>query len=96
MAWLLDASDFLVSPDTGPLHIAVGLGTPTVGLYGYTDPKRSGPYRRFSELTIDQYTRLGETSPSRRKRKGNMKRIQAEDVLEKLELALKRYPGRQA
>ena len=96
MAWLLGASDFVLSPDTGPLHIAVGLGTPTVGLYGYTDPKRSGPYRRFSELTVDRYTRLGETSPSRRKRRGNMERIQVEDVLEKLELALKKYPGQQA
>lgn len=96
MAWLLGASDFVLSPDTGPLHVAVGLGTPTVGLYGYTDPKRSGPYRRFSELTVDQYTRLGETNPSRKKRKGNMERIQAEDVLEKLELALQKYPERQA
>ena len=96
LAWLLDASDVVLSPDTGPLHMAVGLGTPTVGLYGYTDPKRSGPYRRFTELTVDRYDSLGETRPSRKMRRGNMKRIREEDVLEKLELALKNYPKGQA
>src|SRR5690606_13293255 len=47
LVYLLDSSDVLVSPDTGPLHIGVALGTPTVSLLGYTNPKRVGPYRRF-------------------------------------------------
>jgi heptosyltransferase-1 len=31
--------------DTGPLHLADALGTPTLALFGPTDPARNGPYR---------------------------------------------------
>lgn len=91
LAWLLDGSAVMLSPDTGPLHIAVALGTPVVGLYGYTDPKRVGPYRRFADLLVDRYTRPGETTPSAGFRSGNMERIGVEEVAEKLELAVRRY-----
>jgi ADP-heptose:LPS heptosyltransferase len=40
---LLRRAKFLVSADTGPLHLASALGTPVVGLYGPTDPARNGP-----------------------------------------------------
>lgn len=95
LAWLLDGSALLLSPDTGPLHVAVALDTPVVGLYGYTDPKRVGPYRRFGDLVVDRYTRPGETTPSAEFRPGNMERITVEEVLEKVELAVRRHvrPG---
>ena len=35
----------IVGGDTGPLHLAVALGTPVVALFGPTDPARNGPYR---------------------------------------------------
>lgn len=35
----------IVGGDTGPLHLAVALGTPAVALFGPTDPSRNGPYR---------------------------------------------------
>lgn len=35
----------VVGGDTGPVHLAVALGTPTVALFGPTDPARNGPYR---------------------------------------------------
>lgn len=94
LAWLLDASDLVVSPDTGPLHLAVALGTPTIGLYGFTDPARVGPYRRFGDLLIDRYARPDDTRPSDRTRAGNMERIEVEDVIDKIELARTRYPMR--
>jgi len=34
----------MVGGDTGPLHLAVALGTPSVSIYGPTDPQRNGPY----------------------------------------------------
>lgn len=33
-----------VGADTGPLHLAVALGTPTVAIMGATAPSRNGPY----------------------------------------------------
>ena len=41
---LLRGADCIVSGDTGPLHLAVALGTPAVALFGPTDPARNGPY----------------------------------------------------
>jgi lipopolysaccharide heptosyltransferase I len=41
---LLRGAEFFVGGDSGPLHLAVALGTPVVGLYGPTDPARNGPY----------------------------------------------------
>jgi heptosyltransferase-1 len=34
----------VIGGDTGPVHLAMALGTPVVGLYGPTDPARTGPY----------------------------------------------------
>jgi len=42
---LLRAAICVVGGDTGPLHLAVALGTPVVALFGPTDPARNGPYR---------------------------------------------------
>lgn len=41
---LLEGADVLISPDSGPAHMAAGVGTPVVGLYAASNPHRSGPY----------------------------------------------------
>ena len=41
---LLARATVLVSPDSGPAHMATMVGTPVVGLYAATNPARSGPY----------------------------------------------------
>jgi len=41
---LLKEVDLMITCDSGPMHIAAALGTPTVALFGPTDPKRTGPY----------------------------------------------------
>lgn len=96
--WLLDGSDVVVSPDTGPLHIAHALGVPVVGLFGHTNPWRVGPYQRFRDLVVDRYSDPGECpDPSRTEsRQGRMERIAVEDVWEKVRTALGRYPRRAA
>ena len=42
---LLRRAKFVVSADTGPLHLAAALNARVVGLFGPTDPARNGPYR---------------------------------------------------
>lgn len=37
-------ASFMISGDTGPLHIGCASGTPTVSLFGPTDAKRNGPW----------------------------------------------------
>ncbi len=93
LVYLIDGSALLVSPDTGPLHISRALETPVVGLYGYTNPKRSGPYRFCEELVVDGYARHpGEDYPiTMEYRPGGMERVTVETVREKIELAVSSY-----
>jgi heptosyltransferase I len=89
---ILDASALVLSPDTGPLHMAVALNRPVISLMGYTNPKRTGPYRRFQDLIIDAYGDPGEDYPiSMENRPGRMKRIETGQVLEKVALWKERY-----
>ena len=64
----------VVGGDTGPLHLAVALGTPVVALFGPTDPARYGPYRLGADSQRDivlrsphaftSYKRGVQTDPS--------------------------------
>ncbi|HEX7050442.1 MAG TPA: glycosyltransferase family 9 protein [Longimicrobiales bacterium] len=95
LVWLLDGSALVVSPDTGPLHIARALDVPVVGLYGYTNPKRYGPYRKYGDLVVDGYARTpGEDYPcSAEYRPDGMRRVTVEAVIEKIDKAVREYVG---
>ncbi len=41
---MLERATLVVSPDSGPAHMANALATPVLGLYACTDAERSGPY----------------------------------------------------
>lgn len=92
LVMLLDASELVISLDTGPLHMAVALDRPVVSLMGYNNPKRVGPYRRFHDLLVDAYGDPGETYPiTLAHRFGRMARINVDDVLAKVEHWASRY-----
>ena len=94
LAWILDGATVAISPDTGPLHISRALETPVVGLYGHTNPRRTGPYRKYRDLVVDGYAREpGEAYPISMERRSGMGRVTPERVLEKVERALTRYVG---
>jgi lipopolysaccharide heptosyltransferase II len=44
LAALMARCRAFVGGDTGPLHLAAAVGTPTVALFGPSDPRRNGPY----------------------------------------------------
>lgn len=46
MMAILSRTKLLVCNDSAPLHIAVGFERPIVSIFGPTDPRRVGPYRR--------------------------------------------------
>lgn len=89
---ILDASALVLAPDTGPLHMAVAMNRPVISLLGYTNPKRTGPYRRFHDLMIDAYADDGEEYvPTMENRPGRMPRITVDDVLKSVEVWRQRY-----
>lgn len=41
---LLAKADWVISNDSGPMHLAAAMGLKTIGLFGPTDPRQHGPY----------------------------------------------------
>lgn len=41
---IISRCDAVIGNDSGPLHIAVAMGVPTLGIYGPTNPKLQGPF----------------------------------------------------
>lgn len=44
LAYLYWRAVFLITTDSGPMHLAAAVGTPVCALFGPTDPARTGPY----------------------------------------------------
>ena len=89
---ILQGSALVLAPDTGPLHMAVALDRPVISLMGYTNPKRTGPYRKFHDLLIDAYGDPGEDYvPTMENRPGRVARITVRDVLDRVERWQKEY-----
>jgi heptosyltransferase I len=92
LAGILDGAALALSPDTGPLHMAVALRTPVISLVGYTNPKRVGPYDFSRDLMIDAYGNPGEDYPlDMTYRENRMQRISVRDVLDMVERWRTRY-----
>jgi ADP-heptose:LPS heptosyltransferase len=55
LAALLERVDLLVTGDTGPMHLAVAVGTPVVAVFGPSDPARyapRGPHDRVVRIDL--------------------------------------------
>ncbi|MBI4388200.1 MAG: lipopolysaccharide heptosyltransferase II [Candidatus Omnitrophica bacterium] len=77
----------VVSSDSGPLHIAGGVGTNVIGIFGPTDPTMTGPRGRGRNIVI-HYVPNGERVPWLGKRfpkEGWMGHISTEEVLHTIE-----------
>ena len=57
---LLARARVLLSPDSGPAHMATMVGTPVIGLYAATNPARSGPYLS-GRWCVDAYPQAART-----------------------------------
>ncbi|MCG8434207.1 MAG: glycosyltransferase family 9 protein [Gammaproteobacteria bacterium] len=91
---LLERATVLISPDSGPVHMANAVGTPVIGLYATSNPDRTGPFynrgytvnrypdalKKYLNKTVDQ-VRWGQ----RVRAPQAMSLITTEDVTEKLD-----------
>lgn len=97
----LKRAHFVLSPDTGPAHMAVSVQTPVIGLYAHSNPKRTGPYL-YQDFVVDYYQtaiahQQGKSAEELRwgiRAKGDnlMANITVEQVLNKVDLLLEQYP----
>jgi heptosyltransferase I len=89
----LERAVAIVTPDSGPAHMATAVGTPVVGLYAATNPARTGPYLS-RQWCVDKYDLaarrlLGKSAVDlpwtmKIERPGVMDLITPEDVIKKL------------
>ena len=59
MLRVLKQAELVVSPDTGPAHMATLVGTPVLGLYAHSNPARTGPYKNLDQV-VSVYQELAE------------------------------------
>ena len=50
LAALYEKTRFVISTDTGPMHMAAAVGTPVIALFGPTAPWRTGPFGSEHEI----------------------------------------------
>mgnify|MGYP000296262312 CR=1 FL=1 len=91
---LLQRATVMLTPDSGPMHMANAVGTPVIGLHAATDAKRSGPYPD-QRWCINRYAEAAERflkSPAAKVRwglrieyPGVMDLIETEAVIERLD-----------
>jgi ADP-heptose:LPS heptosyltransferase len=76
---LIKRADWVISNDSGPMHLAAAMGVRTVAIFGPTDPRLSGPY------PLEASTNVVIQAPV-----GDMKLLTARDVYVRLQKARKR------
>ena len=94
---LLSKATVVVSPDSGPAHLANAVGVPVIGLYACTWSKRSGPYNSL-DFCVDKFELAAEKNLNKTagvlrwgakiEQAGVMELITVEDVCQKLDYVL--------
>ena len=100
---LLKRADVVLTPDSGPMHLANAVGTAVIGLHASTWPLRSGPYNS-QDLCVDKFAEAAQRfrgkSPrelrwgTRIRDEGVMNLIEIDEVIDRLNLAIKRLVPR--
>ncbi|MGL5109601.1 MAG: glycosyltransferase family 9 protein [Vibrio ordalii] len=87
---VLSKASIVLAPDSGPVHIATTQGTPVIGLYGHSNPKRTGPYNNLEDVVsvyekfiVQQHGKTIDTLPWSTRVKGEhiMKAISVNAVI---------------
>lgn len=89
---LLRLATVVIGPDSGPLHLAVATGTPSVHLFGPADPRRYGPWGNPARHRVVDAgmtcPNCGDLSPSRAPGCGCMLAITTAAVCDAIDAAL--------
>jgi len=93
----LQRATVLLTPDSGPAHMATTVGTPVIGLYAATNPERTGPYHsrrwcvnRYEQAALKFVGKSSADIPwtTKIERTGVMDLIETLDVIERLDVLL--------
>jgi ADP-heptose:LPS heptosyltransferase len=88
LVWLLRAAAFVISVDSGPMHVAAAVTTNLVSIHTWTDPRRVGPYNDAAIIWKNgKLCRVADLESATDLRKG--RRFMAKDVGSVADLALR-------
>jgi ADP-heptose:LPS heptosyltransferase len=93
LAAIMSQVDLMVSNSTGPLHLAVALGLPTVSIYSpipTCHPRRWGPYPSYVEMSSDHAV---FTAPIEGESAGDMSAVSVNSVWDACQKKLKNRRG---
>ncbi len=102
---VLERASLLISPDSGPMHLATATGTPVIGLHAASNPQRSGPYLsrdwcvdRYDDAARRFFGRPAATLKwgTKIERPGVMDLVTVDDVIERLDAFMAAGAGIQA
>lgn len=86
---IMRGARFVVSNDSGPMHIAVASGTPVIAIFGPTSPRRTGPYGN-GHIVIESGLECSPCFKKKCKKFDCMDSITVDMVMERIN-ALKRH-----
>lgn len=95
-ASIVEKMRLFVTNDTGPMHIAFALGTPTIALFGPTNPELCGPYNAKDVVIVKKPPICDPCIGKKCLKPACMEQITVEEVMEKARFLLKidgRYAG---
>lgn len=95
LAALLEQSNFYLGSDTGPMHLAVAVGTPCITLHGVTRPEDSGALGK-QHIPVQAYYQDGASRERRKAENLAMQAIGVDDVVRACEEMLGRQSTRRA
>jgi heptosyltransferase I len=79
LIWLIRAAHFVVSVDSGPMHIAAAVTDNLLSIHTWTDPRRVGPFNPDAWVwKHGQLLRVNELPTAKMKRHG--RRFKLKDV----------------
>jgi heptosyltransferase I len=86
LAAFLKRCNLMISPDTGPMHLAAALGVKCIGIYGPSCPFKNGPFGE-NNLFVSRFV---DCSPCYKRKCDDlkcMKTITFDDIKEKIDIA---------
>jgi heptosyltransferase-1 len=91
LIWLIRVARFVVSVESGPMHIAAAVTANLLSIHTWTDPRRIGPYNPDAWVwKHGQLYRVGELETAKIRKRG--RRFKPKDVAPVVELIRPRVP----
>lgn len=91
MIRLIRTASFIISVDSGPMHVAAAVTDKLLSIHTWTDPRRVGPYNPDAWIWKNgQIIRVGELDKAKRKRRG--RQFKTKDVAAIVDLVRPHVP----